>query len=40
MILQEARNSEFAAVVGLVKAIPPNLAGRAKRLRTSLFGGG
>ena len=33
MILVEERNSVSVACVGLTRAIPPNLAGRAKRSR-------
>ena len=40
MILVEERNSVSMACVGLTRAIPPNLAGRAKRSLSVLFGGG
>ena len=36
----EERNSVSVACVGLVRAMPPNLAGRAKRSRSNLFDGG
>ena len=40
MILVEERNSISVAWVGFVMAMPPSLAGRAKRYRYVSFGGG
>ena len=39
VILVEERNSVSEACVGLTRAIPPNLAGKARRSRSVSFGG-
>ena len=40
MILTEAENSASETFVGLTRAIPPSLAGKAKRSRSASIGGG
>ena len=40
VILTDAENSVSESFVGLARAIPPKLAGRARRSRSEAFGGG
>ena len=40
MILTEAENSASKTIVGLTRAIPPSLAGKAKRSRSASIAGG
>ena len=40
MILVEAENSRLADLVGSVRVMPPNLAGKANRSLSVAFGGG